>query len=123
MNFHTAIRPTCFIISVTFCLTLGVVDLGFAKKKKSASKERSIYSSIIQVEPKKGYILVVRDSNVVWVEASKAAKPHVRQLPVGEMIDIVVTDRGGKRPPLLTRWKLASGESKCQQFDGKRCRK
>jgi len=85
MNLQTAIRPMCFIMSVTFCLTLGVVDLGLAKKKKAASKERSIYSSIIQVEPKKGYILVVRDSNVVWVEASKAAKPHVRKLPVGEI--------------------------------------
>lgn len=100
--------------------TLGIADVVMGKGNQE--QEHGIYSPIIQVEPKKGFLLVTRDSNVIWVEASKEAKPHLHKLPVGEMLDMVVTNRDGKTPPLLTRWKLASGESSCKQFDGKRCR-
>jgi len=104
--------------------TFGFADLGLAKKKKRARKqntEKSIYSSIIQVAPKKGYIMVTKDNNVIWVKASKAAKPHVKELPVGEMIDIKVQMRGRKKAPLLKSWKLVSGESRCKNFNGKKC--
>lgn len=100
--------------------TVAITDLAFAKMK--ANTVKGLYSAIIQVEPKKGYILVTNNSNVVWVEATKAAKPHVQKLPIGEMIDIVVEMRGSKKPPLMKSWKLLSGESDCKSFDGRRCR-
>jgi len=120
MNPSMLIRQIGAGLIVTLLVIFGMTDLALSKGK--GKKEQGIYSAIIQVEPKKGYILVTKDANVVWVEASKAAKPHVRKLPVGEMIDIVVQMRGKKRAPLMTQWKLASGESKCGHFDGKRCR-
>lgn len=110
----------CSACMASLLLTLGTTEAALGKGKQE--QEHGIYSPIIQVEPKKGFLLVTKDSNVIWVEASSEAKPHLHKLPVGEMLDMVVTNREGKRPPLLTRWKLASGESSCKQFDGKRCR-
>jgi len=105
--------------------TFGIADLAMAKKKRSQasaqSNEQGIYSSIVQVAPKKGYIMVTKDNNVMWVQASPAAKPHVKDLPVGEMIDIVVEMRGKKKPPLMKSWKLVSGESRCKNFNGRKC--
>ncbi len=118
MNPSMLIRRIGAGLIVTLLVTFGMADMALAKGKK----EKGIYSAIVQIAPKKGYILVTKDANVVWVEASKAAKAHVGKLPVGEMIDIVVQMRGKKRAPLMTQWKLASGESKCSHFDGKRCR-
>ena len=120
MNSSKSLRRIGAGLIVTLLVIFGMADLALAKGK--GKKEQGIYSVIVGVEPKKGYILVTKDSNIVWVEASKAAKSHVRKLPVGEMIDIVVQMRGKKRAPLMTQWKLASGESKCGHFDGKRCR-
>jgi len=120
MNSSKSLRRIGAGLIVTLLIIFGMADLALAKGK--GKKEQGIYSVIVGVEPKKGYILVTKDSNVIWVEASKAAKPHVRKLPVGEMIDIVVQMRGKKHAPLMTQWKLASGESKCLHFDGKRCR-
>ena len=118
---------TCVVLSVAMLATVGVADVALAKGKArkaqapQQSKEQGIYSSIVQVAPKKGYIMVTKDNNVMWVQASAAAKPHVKELPVGEMIDIVVELRGKKEPPLMKSWKLVSGESRCKNFNGKKC--
>ena len=125
MQSSRGFRRTCAVLSLAMFCTFGFADLGLAKGKKkrarSANTEKSIYSSIVQVAPKKGYIMVTNDNNVIWVQASKAAKPHVKELPVGEMIDIKVQMRGRKKPPLLKSWKLVSGESRCKNFNGKKC--
>jgi len=92
MNSGKSLRWIGAGLIVTLLVTFGMADLALAKGK--GKKEQAIYSVIVGVEPMKGYILVTKDSNVVWVEASKAAKAHVRKLPVGEMIDIVVQMRG-----------------------------
>jgi len=119
-------RRTCAVLSVALLATFGIADLALAKGKKrqaqapQQNKEQGIYSSIVQVAPKKGYIMVTKDNNVMWVQASDAAKPHVQDLPVGEMIDIVEEMRG-KKPPLMKSWKLVSGESRCKNFNGKKC--
>lgn len=107
-------------VMVLWLTSVAWADVVLAKMKGNTVK--GLYSAIIQIEPKKGYILVTNNSNVVWVEASKAAKPHIWKLPVGEMIDIVVEMRGNKKPPLMKSWKLVSGESDCKSFDGRRCR-
>ena len=120
-------RRTCTVLSVALLATFCVTDLAMAKGKKRQARapqqntEQGIYSSIVQVAPKKGYIMVTKDNNVMWVQASAAAKPHVKDLPVGEMIDIVVEMRGAKKPPLMKSWKLVSGESRCKNFNGKKC--
>lgn len=120
-------RRTCAVLSLAMLGTFGFADLGLAKGKtrqaqaSNQSSEKAIYSSIVQVAPKKGYIMVTQDNNVIWVQASDAAKPHVKELPVGEMIDIVVEMRGKKQPPLMKSWKLVSGESRCKNFNGKKC--
>ena len=127
MQSSRVFRRTCAVLSVAMLATFGFADMTLAKGKKrqaqaqQQSKEQGIYSSIVQVAPKKGYIMVTKDNNVMWVQASPAAKPYVKELPVGEMIDIVVELRGGKKPPLMKSWKLVSGESRCKNFNGKKC--
>lgn len=127
MQSSRGFRPTCAVLSLAMLGIFGFADLGLAKgKKKQAqarkeSSEKAIYSPIIQIAPKKGYIMVAKDNNVIWVQASNEAKPHVKKLPVGEMIDIVVEMRGKKKPPLMKSWKLVSGESQCKNFNGKKC--
>src|SRR5918994_1015943 len=86
------------------------------------AEDRSIYSPLILVNAEKGYIVVSADGKVFPVEASPAAKPHISKLPPSGMIDIVVELRGTDQPPLLKKWKLASGESTCKIFDGAACK-
>ena len=126
MQSSRGFRRTCAVLGLVMACTFGIADLGFAKGKKRHSKarkqstEKSILSSIVQVATKKGYIMVTNNGQVMWVKASKAAKPHVKELPVGEMIDIVVQPRG-KKPPIMKKWKLVSGESRCKTFNGRKC--
>ena len=122
MQISRVFRNTCLALSCAVIGMVGLTDDALAKKKgkRGRSNQASIYSSIIQVAPKKGYIMVTKDNNVIWVKASKAAKRHVKELPVGEMIDIVVEMRG-KKPPIMKSWKLVSGESRCKNFNGKKC--
>lgn len=127
MQSSRGFRRTCAVLSLAMLGIFGFTDLGLAKGKnkqaqaRKESGEKGIYSSIVQVASKKGYIMVTQDNNVIWVQASKEAKPHVKELPVGEMIDIVVEMRGKKKPPLMKSWKLVSGESQCKNFNGKKC--
>ena len=84
-------------------------------------KEGSFYSPIIRVVPDKGFIMISTNSGILWLKASKAAAPHLAQLPKGGMIDITVVFQGKPNPPIIKSWKLASGESTCRIFDGKSC--
>lgn len=128
MQISRVIRNATLVLCCAVMGMVGFADDALAKKKKgrskraaqSQSKEVGIYSSIVQVAPKKGYIMVTKDGNVMWVKASKAAKPYVKHLPQGEMIDIVVEMRG-KKAPIMKSWKLVSGESRCKVFNGKKC--
>ncbi|HZS12910.1 MAG TPA: hypothetical protein VFA38_11715 [Nitrospirales bacterium] len=86
------------------------------------AEDRAIYSPLIHVNPEKGFIIVSADGKVFAVEASPAAKPHLSKLPPSGMIDIVVELREKDQPPLLKKWKLASGESSCKVFDGSACK-
>ena len=85
------------------------------------AEDRSFFSPIIHVDKEKGFLVVSDSGKVFPVETSETAKPHLAQLPLMGMIDIVVEKRSGQ-PPLLKSWKVAAGESDCKHFDGKTCR-
>jgi hypothetical protein len=85
------------------------------------AEERSYYSPIIHVDKEKGYIVISDSGRVFGVEVPPEAKPHLDKLPLLGLIDIVVEMRPDN-PPLVKRWKLASGESSCKVFDGKSCK-
>ncbi|HJU06610.1 MAG TPA: hypothetical protein VJ692_15790 [Nitrospiraceae bacterium] len=87
----------------------------------ASAEDKSIFSPIIHVDKGKGYIVVSSDGKVFAVEVDEAAKPHLEQLPVSGMIDMVVELRPGTTP-LLKKWKVAGGESACKEFDGKNCK-
>ncbi|MCZ6580411.1 MAG: hypothetical protein O6840_02130, partial [Nitrospirae bacterium] len=78
-------------------------------------------SPIIRVVPDQGFILITVDSGVLWVKATPEAQPHLAKLPVGGLIDLVIEFQGKPKPPLIKSWKLASGDSSCNVFDGKAC--
>ncbi|MFB3137178.1 MAG: hypothetical protein ACE1ZJ_04610, partial [Nitrospirales bacterium] len=80
-----------------------------------------IYSPIIRVEAEQGFILISADSGILWVKATPEALPHLKKLPVGGLIDLVIEFQGKPNPPLIKSWKLASGDSSCKVFDGKAC--
>jgi len=82
---------------------------------------KSYYSPIVRLEPEKGYLLITTDSGIQWIQVDDAAKPHLKTLEVGDMIDVVVQLRPDNVPPLLKSWKLARSSSPCQIFDGKIC--
>ncbi len=84
-------------------------------------KEASIYSPIIRVEAEQGFLLIAADSGILWVKATPEAQPHLKKLPVGGLIDLVIEFQGKPKPPLIKSWKLASGDSSCNVFDGKAC--
>ena len=84
-------------------------------------KEGSFYSPIIRVVPDQGFIMISTDGGILWVRASEAALPHIGKLPVGGLIDIVVQFQGKPHPPIIKSWKLASGNSGCDVFDGTQC--
>jgi len=83
---------------------------------------KSYYSPIVRLEPEKGYLLVTTGSGIQWIQVDDAAKPHLKTLAVGDMIDVVVQLRPDNVPPLLISWKLARSSSPCKIFDGKTCR-
>lgn len=108
---------------ISFLLTLFTVSsitLGFAFTDEPG-KEGSFYSPIIRVVPDKGFIMISTNGGILWVRASEAALPHIGKLPVGGLIDIVVEFQGKPNPPIIKSWKLASGDSKCDVFDGTSC--
>jgi len=103
-----------------FALILTSYDMTAALTDEPG-KEASIYSPIIRVVPDQGFILITVDSGVLWVKATPEAQPHLAKLPVGGLIDLVIEFQGKPKPPLIKSWKLASGDSSCNVFDGKVC--
>lgn len=100
-------------------LALGLLCLAWVAQ--ADAEEKSYYSPIIMVDLQKGWLVISNSGAVFAVEASPEAKPHLEKLPTSGLIDVVVEIREGA-PPLLKRWKLASGESSCKVFDGKTCK-
>lgn len=84
-------------------------------------KESSFYSPIIRVVPDKGFLLINSGNGILWVKANEAAMPHLSKLPVGGLLDLVVEFQGEPNPPIIKSWKLASGDSTCNVFDGTSC--
>ncbi len=83
--------------------------------------EGSFYSPVIRVVPDTGFVLINSGSGILWIKASESATPHISKLPVGGLIDVVVEFQGKPNPPIIKSWKLASGDSACQVFDGTQC--
>lgn len=84
---------------------------------------KSYYSPIVRLEADKGFLLITRDSGILWVQVEDHVKPHLKTLAVGDMIDLTVQFRPDNLPPLLQSWKLARSQSPCLIFDGKACSK
>ena len=84
---------------------------------------KSYYSPIVRLEPDKGFLLITTDSGILWVQVEDIVKPHLRELGVGDMIDVTVQFRPDNLPPILKSWKLAQSGSPCKIFDGKTCSK
>ena len=108
-----------------------VLHTGAPAVAEASTTIKSYYSPIVRLEPEKGYLLITTDSGIQWIQVDATAKPHLKTLAVGDMIDIVVELRENaepkendqKLPPLLKSWKLARSGSPCVIFDGKTCRK
>ena len=89
---------------------------------EAATQLKSYYSPILKLEAKNGYFLISSDSGIQWIQVEDNAKPHLKTLEVGDMIDVVVKFRPDTVPPLLLKsWKLANSSSPCKTFDGKTC--
>lgn len=99
-------------------LTLSIVSLAFTDEP---GKEGSFYSPIIRVVPDKGFILISADGGILWLRASEAAAPHLSKLPVGGLIDVTVVFQGKPNPPIIKSWKVTSGGTECNVFDGTTC--
>ena len=84
--------------------------------------DRSYFSPIIDVDPKRGFIFISSDSGIVIVKASEAAAPHLGKLPIMGMIDLVAEVKPGDKVVYLKSWKVVAGESECMVFDGKQCK-
>jgi len=87
----------------------------------TATKLKSYYSPILKLEAKNGYFLISSDSGIQWIQVEDNAKPYLKTLEVGDMIDVVVQFRPDNVPPLLKSWKLAKSSSPCKIFNGKTC--
>lgn len=102
-----------------------VAVLGFAVLAMvplaSSAQERVITSPITHLNAEKGWLTLNADGRIFTVEASEAARAHLRQLPHAGTIEVVVEMRGSDLP-LLKKWNLLSGESACRVFDGKSCK-
>ncbi len=109
-----------FIISLLAFLIISMTALGFAFTDEPG-KQGSFYSPIIRVVPDKGFIMISTNGGILWIRASEAAFPHIGKLPVGGLLDVVVEFQGKPNPPIIKSWKLASGNSKCDIFDGTTC--
>lgn len=99
-----------------------VFHTGASVFAEASTKIKSYYSPIVRLEPEKGYFLVTTGSGIQWIQVDDTAKPHLKTLEVGDMIDVVVQLRPDNVPPLLKSWKLARSASPCIIFDGKICR-
>lgn len=86
------------------------------------AETRSFYSPLLKIDPQAGYIVIANSGAIIGIEVPPEAKPHLETLQVSNLIDVVVEIRDNQ-PPLLKKWKLASGESPCRIFDGKECKK
>ena len=106
------------LIVISFSLTLTLNALAFTDEP---GKEESFYSPIIRIVPDKGFMMISSSSGILWLKASDAAAPHLAKLPKGGLIDITVIFQGKPNPPIIKSWKLASGDSACNIFDGKSC--
>ena len=84
-------------------------------------KEGSFYSPIIRVVPDKGFLMISTNGGILWLKASEAAAPHLAKLPKGGLIDVKVVFQGKPNPPVIQSWKVASGDSTCNVFDGSTC--
>ncbi len=111
-------RPFAFILPLIIVLSVSVPGWAFTDEP---GKEGSFYSPVIRVVPDKGFILISSGSGILWLKASEAAMPHLSELPVGGLIDVVVEFQGKPNPPILKSWKLTSGDSACSVFDGAQC--
>ena len=92
-------------------------------KPQSEELVKSYYSPIVRLEADKGFLLITTGSGILWIQVEDSAKPHLKTLAVGDMIDVIVQFRPNNLPPLLKTWKLAQSESPCKIFDGVNCRK
>jgi len=111
--------------STTRPQAIGVIALAFflcLLASPVSAKTKSIFSPIIDVDEKLGFLFVSSGSGIVIVQASEAAKPHLGKLPIGGMIDLVVEYKKGRKAPLLKSWKVVAGESECKIFDGTGCK-
>ncbi len=111
------LRPLPFIVLVLIVLS---TPMAWAFTDEPG-KEGSFYSPVIRVVPDKGFLLISSGNGILWLKASEAAMPHLSKLPIGGMIDVVVTFQGKPNPPVIKSWKLTSGESDCIIFDGTQC--
>lgn len=108
-------------LSITSSVIFLGVLIGLGWGGLAGAEEKSYYSPIIYVDKEKGFIVISSSGAVFGVEVAPEAKQHLDKLPPSGLIDIVVETRPDK-PPLVKRWKIASGESSCKIFDGKTCR-
>ena len=108
--------------TVTRCCQLACLLVVLCFSASALAKAKSVFSPIIDVDAKRGFLFLSTDSGILIVQASKEAKPHLQKLPVGGMIDIVVEKQKGRKHPQIKSWKVVGGESACKVFDGKRCK-
>lgn len=120
MHIPTLRERSCIV----FALILFILAVGpsFTNAQKPG-QVKSYYSPIIRIEPEKGFILITADSGILWVQVEDHVKVHLKDLGVGDMIDVTVQYRPDNLPPLLQKWKLAQSHSPCKVFDGKTCSK
>ena len=111
-------RSLIGLILLFSSLTLPLTSLAYTDEP---GNEGSFYSPIIRVVPEKGFILISTNGGILWLKASDSAAPHLAKLPIGGLIDIVVQFQGKPNPPIIKSWKLASGNSACDVFDGNTC--
>ena len=115
------LRPCLFLFFIMILLILFIApSFTFAQKP---GQVKSYYSPIVRLEPEKGFLLITNDSGIMWIQVEDHAKIHLRDLGVGDMIDVTVQFRPDNLPPLLQKWKLAKSESPCKIFNGKSCGK
>ena len=111
-----------YVINGLFVLTL-LFQTSVPVFADATTSLKSYYSPIVRLEPEKGYLLITTDSGIQWIQVEDTAKPHLKTLEVGDMIDVVVQLRPDNVPPLLKSWKLARSASPCKVFNGQTCSK
>ena len=107
-----------------FLLGLSVfVQTGAQVFSEASTTLQKFTSPIVKIEPDKGVFLITTDSGIQWIQVEEEAKPQLKTLEVGDIIDVIVEVRPDNVPPLLKSWKLARSASPCKVFDGKTCSK